>query len=608
MPVELKVKVNSQPIRGITNCSAAAQALQASRKVQTVEFDAANTSLADKDAADLAQSLRRRAHLTSIALVLQRKQVGDTGADALAQTFASCSKLVSVELDLWGSAVGNDGAEAVGKGLAKCRSLAMLALCLNSTQVGDSGAVGLAKGLGCCAQLTSLALKLQMTTVGDEFAKALGNELAKCPRLEKATLQLSYTRIGDRGSVSLGSGLAQCPALNRFELFLEGVDCKIVGTLAFLDKLKKQQRLQSVDLHFPQGTIQKKNQAWKYSGDDKAIRDAVSRMLREEVQPLEEAQCMQEEAKTREEESIREAESQPLEEQRKPEVEAPPEAHRRPRAESQPLEEQRKPEVEAPPEAHRRPRAESQPLEEQRKPEVEAPPQPQAESQPLKKRPKPKVEAPLEPGWRRLVRRFCCGQDERRASANQKMHVIPATYCGITGQQLNELAEEVASKFTGAKENPSVYVVVDEIIKPKCKSDAVSYAVLKNAEGLDCSTFVTHAWFEPFLEFVGALMEYFGAGFYRRVFWICFTANPQTWADSELNTWLGPSPWRSAFAEAIKHCQEFVVVRNRNGNIYTRLWCVAEVVYVIAYTNTDVTVRNLSSTISSPDLFCADYW
>jgi len=162
------------------------------------------------------------------------------------------------------------------------------------------------------------------------------------------------------------------------------------------------------------------------------------------------------------------------------------------------------------------------------------------------------------------------------------MKLIPANRWGITGKQLMALADQVVQKFTGRDENPNVYEVVEKLIKPLCKESGVSYALLLNPKGIKCSTFVTHAWFESFLAFVDDIRDHY-PDFETRVFWICFTANPQTWSPAELSDLLGPSALQSPFAIAIQQCDTFLIVRNRSKNLYSRLWCVAELVLVNAY-------------------------
>jgi len=166
--------------------------------------------------------------------------------------------------------------------------------------------------------------------------------------------------------------------------------------------------------------------------------------------------------------------------------------------------------------------------------------------------------------------------------------IHPASW-GITGEQLDALAEEVVKKFTGGRANPNVYQVVSEIIKPACSERHVSYAILLNPIGKKCKTFVTHAWFESFLQFVEDIKRYF-ADFKTRVFWICFAANPQTWPAERLQLLLGFTAMQSPFAVAMEKCESVLVVRNTARNMYSRLWCVTELALAEAYAKKPVHV------------------
>jgi len=183
------------------------------------------------------------------------------------------------------------------------------------------------------------------------------------------------------------------------------------------------------------------------------------------------------------------------------------------------------------------------------------------------------------------------GTDWERLDVKKKdvMRSIHPSRWGITGRQLNELADKVVKKFTGARANPNVYHVVDEIIKPACLARHVSYAILLNPGGKECCTFVSHAWFESFLKFVEDIRLYY-ADFETRVFWICFAANPQTWPDDRLQMLLGYTATQSPFAIAMEKCKSMLVVRNTTRNMYSRLWCVTELALVEAYAKKPVHV------------------
>lgn len=158
------------------------------------------------------------------------------------------------------------------------------------------------------------------------------------------------------------------------------------------------------------------------------------------------------------------------------------------------------------------------------------------------------------------------------------MNTTSADQWGVCGRQLNALSkdvkEEIRAERTGP--NPNVITVVKEYIIPKCTADSVSYSILINPNGLKCDTFVSHAWLGPFFALIDELRGYY-EDFETRVFWIDFLAAPQTWPSQEADRLMFTGAVvHSRFATALLQCDHVVVVRNTNCNLYTRLWCVAE--------------------------------
>jgi len=164
-----------------------------------------------------------------------------------------------------------------------------------------------------------------------------------------------------------------------------------------------------------------------------------------------------------------------------------------------------------------------------------------------------------------------------RATAPDPLHnphfsVNPSKWC-ITQGQLRTLLDEVEQVYPN--EDPNVYRVVEDIIKPRTQTLGESYALLLNPQGVDIKHFVTHAWGEGFKQFAQDLLDLLGTDTSGGL-WICFLANPQTWQADDLDSLLGSSPWQSPFAIALSEAESVIAVRNPNVNMYTRLWCVFE--------------------------------
>ncbi|CAK9080339.1 unnamed protein product [Durusdinium trenchii] len=115
---------------------------------------------------------------------------------------------------------------------------------------------------------------------------------------------------------------------------------------------------------------------------------------------------------------------------------------------------------------------------------------------------------------------------------------------------------------------PSIYIVNEQYIKPvTAEAGKMSWALMRNPEGLDCDLFVSHAWQEGIFEFLSKLR---GSWPWRAQHaWCCMLANPQHLNISSMLQ----SPRASPFALALQSSRYVLVIPNRQQSIYCRLWC-----------------------------------
>jgi len=119
------------------------------------------------------------------------------------------------------------------------------------------------------------------------------------------------------------------------------------------------------------------------------------------------------------------------------------------------------------------------------------------------------------------------------------------------------------------------------IIEPQCKETGKSYALTLNPKGLMIDAFITHAWDEPFPAFVESVRHVFHAFMDRPNLWICACALFQ--GDSNAiaaqiamdNDSLESTP----FVQALSKASSYVVVRNSTVDVYSQIWCVAELLH-----------------------------
>ncbi|CAE7450215.1 unnamed protein product [Symbiodinium sp. CCMP2456] len=118
---------------------------------------------------------------------------------------------------------------------------------------------------------------------------------------------------------------------------------------------------------------------------------------------------------------------------------------------------------------------------------------------------------------------------------------------------------------------PSIYTVTEQHIKPvTALAGKMSWALMRNPNGLDCDLFISHAWQEGIFEFMSKVLHSWPR--FMRHAWCCMLANPQ---HLDIAAML-QSPRHSPFAIALEASKVVLAVPNRCCSIYTRLWCAYE--------------------------------
>ena len=131
------------------------------------------------------------------------------------------------------------------------------------------------------------------------------------------------------------------------------------------------------------------------------------------------------------------------------------------------------------------------------------------------------------------------------------------------GQIQPEPDEDVSEAY-----GPSIYTVTEQYIKPvTSQAGKMSWALMRNPNGLECDLFISHAWQEGVFEFLSKVGHSWPRGV--KTAWCCMLANPQ---NLEISSFL-QSPTTSPFAIALRAADVMLVVPNRHQSVYTRLWC-----------------------------------
>jgi len=124
---------------------------------------------------------------------------------------------------------------------------------------------------------------------------------------------------------------------------------------------------------------------------------------------------------------------------------------------------------------------------------------------------------------------------------------------------------------------PCVHTVNDQYIRPvTARAGNPSWALMLHPDGLACDLFITHSWQEGIYELIDKVLNSWPAG--KNNAYICFLSNPQNLDIGHLVS----KPSDSPFAHALRSATDMMVVSNRRGSIYSRVWCTYEA--YLAYT------------------------
>jgi len=95
--------------------------------------------------------------------------------------------------------------------------------------------------------------------------------------------------------------------------------------------------------------------------------------------------------------------------------------------------------------------------------------------------------------------------------------------------------------------------------------------------------FISHAWDEPFGDFVDSIDKVFQTSLKKPNVWICAFALVQGVSDDCMQEQLGIADKcgfeACPFVISLQAAKKFVVVRNSVTDLYSRIWCVCELMF-----------------------------
>ena len=166
---------------------------------------------------------------------------------------------------------------------------------------------------------------------------------------------------------------------------------------------------------------------------------------------------------------------------------------------------------------------------------------------------------------------------------SKKKAIPPDMWC-ITYNQLMEVETEAKKVFgESAVHNKTMRDICREIIEPTCRKTGTSFALSINKDGLPMDVFVTHCWDGQFTALVQQIRNAFQTVVLKPNLWICAFALVQG-KDVSLQIGCGKDPLENApFIQALQSASAYCIVRNSNVDVYSRIWCVCELIYAQHY-------------------------
>lgn len=175
------------------------------------------------------------------------------------------------------------------------------------------------------------------------------------------------------------------------------------------------------------------------------------------------------------------------------------------------------------------------------------------------------------------------GEGLLTSQGNNSDVVVPGsapTMWAISYHQLLNF-HRVASDFFGTQsyQNQTMRDIVEKILVDHCNKAGTCYALSKNPKGLRANVFVTHAWDEPFADFVESIIVAFHTDVAKPNLWICAFALKQGSKTDIADLINQPALHESPFVQALRATDTLLVVRNPTADLYSRIWCICELIY-----------------------------
>lgn len=149
---------------------------------------------------------------------------------------------------------------------------------------------------------------------------------------------------------------------------------------------------------------------------------------------------------------------------------------------------------------------------------------------------------------------------------------------GISWDALERVHQKAHSTFGESYSRKSTFDVVQFVVKPACMEHGAPMALVENGwEIQKVEGFVTHAWHQPFSEFVESLRKLYTHWLVMPSLFICALAIYQGEVE-DMQGALGNEIESAPFLQSMYSAEHFTIVRSSAVDVYARAWCFMEMI------------------------------
>jgi len=175
-----------------------------------------------------------------------------------------------------------------------------------------------------------------------------------------------------------------------------------------------------------------------------------------------------------------------------------------------------------------------------------------------------------------FLSRYEYSEEKRRALIR---YLADPKYWGMSWTGLMDFEAQAKEHFAETYTEKTMLDCVQELVKETCAVHGAPAALVHNDwEVFQVEDFVTHCWAEPFVEFLASLRQAYNTRLRKPKLFICAFALYQGNSD-DISGAIGERVEDAPFVKALRASSRLTVVRNSRQDLYSRCWCLIELIY-----------------------------